>query len=1808
MSDPYLNFNLQNIPFQIYKINSEKKELLDLNINIDDTIEDILYKITNNCDKKISDNFIYLWMENNDKVFPLLNNYQDINLTNPYLETEYDNNFVSEDNTKKLDIVNINTNSYTINEFIKMNNIQNLNIYYSIANEYLLSNQFKSLSQTYEFEKLFFGILLKYFPLITDIKDLELKDIISIRRNNIEYIILKKEKQEKIINQNYNSLKEKLYLQNQLSWNPNLFIFHNNENNNSINLYQLFYSFKLRKDIPYIRIYIDSYLDSCSKLLKTSILSDNYPNETKFVSKRIFEQWTKNIIFENGFNYPININRINTISLIIYDDLLEYYVTMIINLDGKIELCFEDKLKNTNFNSELINSLLTKCNLIIEEININNYYSEVNLPLQKMNQDFNLLNCKYYLNIPQYNVKLLSKIIEKFYSYFMIINDKLKKDDILHLYYLKKSNIKNKKYIQSFITKCNKKQIESKKILQLISERFMIDLKEAKNQYISWERLYESNNIKMIKDEPELSIFIKKQIDLIEINIMGMSGYDELNNLMILFESIFSIYNEKTNQSLSPKIEKFILNENITKEKNKYNSYLSEKEYLEDIIDESDDESDIEDDSIDDESDIFDEYDNLSDESDLDDSDDSDNEDQEQLRGTDDIDSDDSDDKLNDEIEQELDLEDDLEEPSEPIGIDDKLNDSDDSDNEGSDDDIEEYERDSDSQSGGSYKKKKKKGKMNESSFPNSRYYIKRLENADLKLFKYDSKNPKDKYAKKCQSSNNTQPLALTRDEYNRINQELEKYGQQIKQKAFSIAGRDPNILYICQEYWDRKNQLIIGPDDEENHPIEDEYIGDLIYQKNEKDKDNFILHRDNDKYQINFIQNIHPNLYSLPCCGKKNKNIFKVGDNVNVLVSSDGEPLWIKDDPNPSKRWENKKKIWEKGTIKEGLSIDDTYLIDVNGIVSEYHISMLDKYSDTGKLSQVFPLSQGSKGSVSLLLKNIFHIRDDCPNLLQKFMNGFYRIGIQQNNDSLLSSILIQINKYDSKIKLSLKDFKQNIINDLKHKKIELEKIADGLFINSFLSENYFLNHKFTIRDFLINYESDLSKFFKKNKLDFNKISDQEIINHLDNLTKDKINKINKLFIKKSSIHNFERYLFSEESKNDSFIISILNEISLFDENKTFNNKLNDLNVIIIEEKSEKIKIIDPIHNYSFNDKSNYSIIYKKEDKYEPLIYLYNNIHFPILSHKIDSKIVINKDILIDDTIGKIIKNLPNNDFLIRIINSDQEIIINQNDIILYDTDKIIQIIINNINYKPYIFKNESLPSDILIQIMKNLPKRYKYFESRTYYDNYNKKTHLTFRRDIKGKTKFLTLPIRPEKINNNLRPILKLPKQKLKDILKILSKIDGQIIKNFNEYNTFLNGNEKVLIDSQNEMKYLYFENGSFIKLDNQPFNQKSKYNINISYNEGLISLIDNIYIISPLSETYFSSKINEINNLENLEYKFFTDIYLKCRENQSIIDSIQKIKNHPIKISIHKRKEILSILLKHFQSDNLYLLKKFIEYLYLNDINDLDKIFIYTYLSLNKINKETDNEYIFAQREILNNEHNYIFINNSLYLRNVSLYDNHNPHINLKLINMKERNNLVSFYTRYPYQLKLYFGQFIKISKLFIDSITDFHIIDYSLKNDELTHEIIQNKLIQYIELNPDIIQKYNEISHNEILSEKDLINMINKSDYLITYYDLYILSLLLSDIPNDTKYGFCLYTNQYSNNPQKYQLFIIIHDDLLKGDLMNIQMISFYQDIFQKDDKNLKNIIYPNDTRTIHLQYLYSNESFKKLWKEYDLPLL
>ena len=61
----------------------------------------------------------------------------------------------------------------------------------------------------------------------------------------------------------------------------------------------------------------------------------------------------------------------------------------------------------------------------------------------------------------------------------------------------------------------------------------------------------------------------------------------------------------------------------------------------------------------------------------------------------------------------------------------------------------------------------------------------------------------------------------------------------------------------------------------------------------------------------------------------------------------------------------------------------------------------MLDKYSDTGKLSQIFPLSQGSVGNVSPLLKNIFpNLNEADRDIIRSLSINNENVLIEFNND----------------------------------------------------------------------------------------------------------------------------------------------------------------------------------------------------------------------------------------------------------------------------------------------------------------------------------------------------------------------------------------------------------------------------------------------------------------------------------------------------------------------------------------------------------------------------------------------------------------------------------------------------------------------------------------------------------------------------------------------------------------------------------------------------------------------------------------
>ena len=68
------------------------------------------------------------------------------------------------------------------------------------------------------------------------------------------------------------------------------------------------------------------------------------------------------------------------------------------------------------------------------------------------------------------------------------------------------------------------------------------------------------------------------------------------------------------------------------------------------------------------------------------------------------------------------------------------------------------------------------------------------------------------------------------------------------------------------------------------------------------------------------------------------------------------------------------------------------------------------------------------------------------------------------------------------------------------------------------------------------------------------------------------------------STIHNFKNYLDSNEYKDETLLIPLFHTISQLKNNKTFGNDfIKNLEIIILEEKLEKIKIIEPINHFQF-------------------------------------------------------------------------------------------------------------------------------------------------------------------------------------------------------------------------------------------------------------------------------------------------------------------------------------------------------------------------------------------------------------------------------------------------------------------------------------------------------------------------------------------------------------------------------------------------------------------------------------------------
>jgi len=1712
-------FNPKNI--EITDILITKNKTVNEKIYLSDTIEILLNKIAIHCcDEKITGKDIFAWVDNNPKTIhslryclPLGIQYNDLETyMNPYLDKKYDERFVNIDGSIK------RNPKYSLDYFSSygsyLTNINDYNIYFTTTTDilnYLSSDKINKTFKDYDENLILNGYLKKYFPLYKD--------------NDEDYI--------NKISQKLKFMKNQIDIQNKIIENPidcrpNTIIYKNKIINNSLDIFKIFKEFELTENIPYIRIQIDNYLDSYIKLNK-QIINHNYDNDNnKSLTKDIFEKFNKNIYTQNGFIKPKSIDKSNSLTFILYDNKTTNYVSMILYSDGRIELYCDKLMKIEKFTNKYINKFIEKSNILIRNLNKKNIsYENVKIPLLKNKP--NRIDISYIYEITDYNQNILSKPFDYFSSQFLIIeNDDTKP---LHILYCLSDNYENPYSILEFITILNKKQLPESKIKLLLCERYNLSKNEAIDNYNDWQRLNETQNIKIDTNNIIVSILIEKVLDRIKVSLIGINGYNQLHECMKKINFILGTYKEK-------KINK---NKNLSKQILDLYKKNSTKNIITNIQTDIPDSPEIIEESIIEESHG------------------------EMVEDTRNIQYKDREDK-NTEETKESEEESEVESEEESEG---------------------EYERmsSSDSQSGGGNMRAGagKDKPDDESKYPNKRYFIKRLEQRDPALIAYKPRNPLDAYSKKCPATQDKQPIVLTK-------QDLEEIDHKTKDalpggnagvsytKAYHVEGFNrPDLYYICPKYWDRKHQIPIDPKSL-YHPIETDEEGNktiefrnFVYSRDDgEDKTKYILERsgkpanrtDNDsywnrdyetkddinKYNIQFIHDdVHPELLGLPCCGK---NTIKMKQKqVNVLMIND-----------------EGKNYWAIGERIGEINNKDEYLININDEKKYYHISLLKPFKGTSyRISYDFPLKQNSNGHISQTLKDFFNMRKDAPFITEvknKSKNGFYRKGISQNNDSFLESldVIHCTNKNNNKIKRikpNLDKFKKNLIKDINNINIDIFSISGGAFVQYFRDET-----------------------IPENNIDL---------------------------IRNSVLKNFNDYIYSNEPKDEKLLISVFMKISEYDKNLLFEG--NKINIIVFHEYNEKISLINPIGNLDkllLKDEY-YSFIYKYEDKYEPILYYYNNHSYGYLLPEINMMCVETpwppikgNDILYQNMNAEFIK-MKNDLCEIKILETDKILKnIPINDINHYDMKCIIDIIQDFIFYKSskVISSNkEIITEDDLNLIMNQL----NYVPlNKGYYDTYNRLIFVDYKENKKNSIKRLTIPIKPKSLSDEsfqekLLSCDNLPKTSLSHVLSYLNKIDQKIKEIFNDKYLSFNNKSKIILNND-KMIGLLLDCGLIIPLDNKKYNKKYKL-------ETLLCSSSLDFQCKHLMGTQNEDELSKYYNIYNTEkqnlYLYFTNIYNLIKNDTKLYNNINTILKHPVKLLIHKRWELLDLLSNEDIKDKDIKLKKFIELLLINGIDEINKILIHKFISLKdlKLNNSETTVY-FSMKDIINESYEYLFIKYSNYIRNISFYNEYNPKIQKKLLKKKFIEKDVSFITKYPNLLKkLFIGNMKVLKNISYEERNDIQILSDILLNikPDITNIIIKDLLLTEHTTNKNSYKYQNLLLEDIYKSNDEFINDLDDNNYYLTSYDLKILSSIF-------KVGFVLFTNRYTNDENKFQTHIIIHKNLIKENIndLSLPMICFYQDFSENENNNKELKPIEIDEMIIHdLQSLQRNTKFKTL---------
>ena len=568
-------------------LNLKEDELIFVytSINEDDTNETILDKIIYNCypteEGYITNPYLYAWYYDRieKKNIPLSFKYEE--------ETIQYDDFFDKDKNGMIDSSFIDENGDrmpkpVINNELKLSEksaIRNDTIYFHTLEEYLditdMSKELRrwneeEIQQKKELKQFINGLLLKYWShlSLSDILNFQSEENISMRQVRYEKVkeklkaydkhiyMIESEFYREDVNESITCDKYTLIM---------LKLNKKSKTNNTVHLSKLFREFVLQKEVPFMKLLLNSHDDAFYKLYEKSLLyegSDKTQEKERYITKDLCKDWSSgyNIQEEYGYRY---LHSGNVILFKIYNEDHNIFSSLIIHLNGDIECIIENNGNEISKNE--IKVMLNDCNALLSKLNMNQLYAfntintldtDIFTNIHSKTQ-VEFLNSGILFNKSQFQdkqkrtfpnwAKLLGIFIQNFPMYLRTKTiEETGIDSKIVGRYNRVDDYANITTIQSAIAAYKVIFEDPEIIIQKLSRDYGKDSNFIRNEYETWEELMsmkeDIRRSKVITEGgSEIQIWLNTKEDLL-IEIKNMGSFSEQRRIFVFIKTMLQMY------------------------------------------------------------------------------------------------------------------------------------------------------------------------------------------------------------------------------------------------------------------------------------------------------------------------------------------------------------------------------------------------------------------------------------------------------------------------------------------------------------------------------------------------------------------------------------------------------------------------------------------------------------------------------------------------------------------------------------------------------------------------------------------------------------------------------------------------------------------------------------------------------------------------------------------------------------------------------------------------------------------------------------------------------------------------------------------------------------------------------------------------------------------------------------------------------------------------------------------------------------------------------------------------------------------